>query len=90
MLRALRQAGLAGKKKFFGFDTSDFLLDGLRKQEINGLVVQDPRQMGYLSMKAAVGAAKGAPIKDPVILTDAVMVTLDNYQTPEIRALLVP
>jgi len=90
MLRTLRQAGLAGKKKFVGFDTTDFLLDGLEKQEINGLVVQDPRQMGYLSMKAALAAARGAAMKDQTILTDAVMVTRDNYRKPEIRALLVP
>lgn len=90
MLRALRQAGLAGKKKFVGFDTTYFLLDGLDKQEINGLVLQDPRQMGYLSMKAALAAARGAAIKDPIILTDAVMVTRDNYSKPEIQALLVP
>lgn len=90
VLRALRQAGLAGKRKFVGFDTSDFLLDGLKKQEINGLVVQDPREMGYLSMKAALAAARGAAIKDRTILTDAVMVTRDNYGKPEIQALLVP
>lgn len=90
MLRALRQAGLAGKKKFVGFDTTDFLLDGLKKQEIHGLVVQDPRQMGYLSMKAAVASARGEGIKEALILTDAVMVTLDNVQKPAIQALLVP
>ena len=90
MLRALRQAGLAGKKKMVGFDTTDFLLDGLKKQEINGLVVQDPRQMGYLSMKAAVAAVRGAPVKEATILTEAVMVTRDNYRKPEIQALLVP
>lgn len=90
MLRALRQANLAGKKKFVGFDTTEFLLEGLGKQEINGLVVQDPRQMGYLSMKAAVAAARGTAVKDQTILTDAVMVTLDNYGKPEIQALLVP
>ncbi len=90
VLRALRQAGLAGKRKFVGFDTSDFLLDGLKKQEINGLVVQDPREMGYLSMKAALAAARGAAIKDRTILTDAVLVTRDNYGKPEIQALLVP
>jgi ribose transport system substrate-binding protein len=89
-LRALRQAGIAGKKKFVGFDTTDFLLNGLKKQEIHGLVVQDPRQMGYLSMKAAVAAARGAPIREATILTDAVMVTRDNVQKPEIQALLVP
>jgi ribose transport system substrate-binding protein len=90
MLRALRQAGLAGKKKFIGFDTTEFLLDGLKRQEIHGLVVQDPRQMGYQAMKAAVAAAKGAAIKSPLILTDAVMVTQENYQKPEIRSLLTP
>jgi ribose transport system substrate-binding protein len=90
ILRALRQAGLAGKKKFLGFDTTGFLLDGLRKQEIHGLVVQDPRQMGYLAMKAAVAAARGTAIKPQLILTEAVMVTLENYQKPEIQALLVP
>jgi ribose transport system substrate-binding protein len=90
MLRALRQTGLAGKKKFVGFDTTEFLMDGLKKQEIHSLVIQDPRQMGYLSMKAAVAAARGTPIKDAVIPTDAVLVTLDNYQKPEIQALLVP
>lgn len=89
-LRALRQAGLAGQKKLVSFDTTEFLLDGLRKEEIHGLVVQDPRQMGYLSVKAAVAAAKGTPVKNAVILTEAVMVTRENYQKPEIRALLVP
>ncbi|WP_373997168.1 substrate-binding domain-containing protein [Duganella sp. SG902] len=90
VLRALRQTGLAGQKKFVCFDTTEFLLDGLRKDEIHGLVVQNPRQMGYLSVKAAVAAVKGTPIKNPTILTDAVMVTRDNYQKPEIRALLIP
>lgn len=89
-LRALRQAGLAGKKKFVGFDTTAFLLEGLKKREIDGLVVQDPREMGYLSMKAALAAVRGAPIKDATILTDAVMVTRDNVQKPEIQELLVP
>ena len=90
MLRALRQAGLAGKKKFVGFDTTDFLLEGLKKQEIHGLVVQNPRQMGYRGMKAAIAAARGAPLKEASIVTDAVLVSLENVQRPEIESLLVP
>jgi len=90
VLRALRQAGMAGQKKFVSFDTTEFLLDGLRKDEIHGLVVQNPRQMGYWSMKAAAAAARGAPIKNSMILTEAVMVTRENYQKPEIQTLLVP
>lgn len=99
MLRALREAGLAGKKKFIGFDSTDYLLDGLEKQQINGLIVQDPRQMGYLGLKAAVAAVKNTPVNalkknsspnDTTIFTEAKMVTLENYRKPEIRMLLVP
>ena len=90
MLRALRQTGQAGKAKVVGFDTSDFLLEGLKKREIHGLVLQNPRQMGYRGMKAAIAAARGAPFKERDVVTDAVMVSLENYQRPEIQSLLVP
>lgn len=90
MLRALRQTGLAGKKKFVGFDTTDFLLDGVRKGEIQSLIIQNPRQMGYLGMKAAVAAARGKRAREPVIFTEAVAVTLENLDRPEIHNLLVP
>lgn len=90
MLRALRQAGLAGKKKFVGFDSTSFLLEGLERQEINGLIVQDPRQMGYVGLKAALAAVKNAPFESRFIFIDAVLVTLENYRKPEIRALLLP
>jgi ribose transport system substrate-binding protein len=46
--------------------------------------------MGYLGLKAAIAATKNSPFKDRNIFVDAVMVTLENYQRPEIRALLVP
>ncbi len=90
MLRALRELGVAGKKKFIGFDSTVFLLDGLAQQEINGLVVQNPRQMGYLGIKAAIAAVRNAPVKDRIIFTGAIMVTPANHKSPEIQSLLVP
>lgn len=92
MLRGLRQLDLTGKKNFIGFDATDFLLDGLARREINGLVVQDPRQMGYLAIKAAIAAVRNTSAKDKgsVIHTPAILVTPENYQSPEIRTLLVP
>jgi ribose transport system substrate-binding protein len=99
MLRALREAGLAGKKKFIGFDSTEFLLDGLAKREIDGLIVQDPRKMGYLGIKAAIAAVKDVPVNTLVkgvasngttIFTDAKMVTLENFRRPEIQMLLSP
>lgn len=90
MLRALHQAGLAGKKKFVGFDSTSFLLDGLERGQINGLVVQDPRLMGYLGIKAALAAVNNAPLDQRTIPVEAVVVTLENYRKPAIRALLIP
>lgn len=88
VLRALRNAGRAQKTKLVGFDSSDFLFDGLEKHDVDALVVQDPRQMGYLSIKAAVAAINNASIKDKTIFTPAKLVTLENHQTPEIRKLI--
>lgn len=90
MLRALRQAGLAGKKKFVGFDSTAFLLQGLERHEIDGLIVQDPRRMGYLALKAAVAAVEHVPVENRTLFVDAVLVTQENYRKPEIRALLIP
>ena len=90
MLRALRQVGLAGKKKFVGFDATAFLLGGLERQEIHGLVVQDPRRMGYLSLKAALAAVKNLPCESRSVFVDVVMVTQENYRKPDIATLLTP
>jgi ribose transport system substrate-binding protein len=90
MLRALRHAGRAGKTKFVGFDSTDFLLDGLEKGEIHALVVQNPRQMGYLGMQAAIAAANGIPVPDRIIHTDAIAVTRGNLRDPDILKLLIP
>ena len=39
MLLALRQAGLAGKARFVGFDASPPLVEALRKGEIGALIM---------------------------------------------------
>ncbi len=88
MLRALREAGLAGKVKFIGFDASDFLLEALEKQEINGLLIQDPYQMGYLGVKAAAAAARNAPMKDRILFTETTLVNRENYRHADIRKMM--
>ena len=42
MLLALRQAGLAGKIRFVGFDSSSRLIEAVDRGEIDALVLQDP------------------------------------------------
>jgi ribose transport system substrate-binding protein len=87
MLRALQQSGWAGKVKFVGFDSSTTLIEGLTKGEINALVLQNPRQMGYLGVKTMVDHIKKTKVEKRID-TGAVLVTGDNMKDPEIAKLL--
>lgn len=87
MLLALRQEGLAGKIKFVGFDASPPLVDALKRGEINALIVQNPRKMGYETVKTLVRHLHGEKV-EPVIDTGVAVVTKENLDKPEIRALI--
>ena len=87
MLLALKRNNLAGSKKFVGFDTSPGLMEGLRKDEIQALVVQNPKKMGHEAVKALVAKMKGERVPT-VIDSGAALITQENLDTPEIQALL--
>jgi len=87
MLFALRQNGLAGKKKFVGFDASPTLLQALKKGDIQALVAQNPQQMGYMGVKTAVAALRKQKV-DTRIDTGCVLVTKENMDKPEIKTVL--
>jgi ribose transport system substrate-binding protein len=89
MLRALQTAGLAGKVKFVGFDSSESLVKALRAGEINGLSVQNPFNMGYLGVKTAVAAIKGEAVEKRID-TGVIMVTPENVDQPDMAELLSP
>jgi ribose transport system substrate-binding protein len=87
MLLALRQNGLAGKKKYVGFDSSSILLQALKKGDIQALVAQNPKQIGYVGVKTLVAAIRGEKV-DQRIDTGCHLVTKDNIDTPELKAVL--
>jgi ribose transport system substrate-binding protein len=89
MLRVLEDGGNAGKVHFVGFDSSDKLIAALSKGEIDGLVVQNPRKMGYLSVKALVDAIHGKTV-DQTVDTGATLVTKANMSQPDIAELIAP
>lgn len=89
MLLALRSRGLTGKLTFIGFDASEGLLDGMRKGEIQGLVVQDPMKMGYLGVKTAVEHLRGQAV-EPRIDTGVVLITPESIDSPEMDELINP
>ncbi|MFC1607739.1 substrate-binding domain-containing protein [Candidatus Latescibacterota bacterium] len=88
-LRALQERGLAGKVTFVGFDSSQKLIEALEKQELQGLVVQNPVMMGYRSVQIAVKLLKGEPYEKHVD-TGVVMATPENMHDEEIGKLLRP
>ena len=87
MLRVLQDNKWAGKVKFVGFDSSEKLIDGLKNDEIDGLVLQNPRKMGYLGVKTMLDVLEKKPV-EKVVDTGAVLVTKANMSEPEVAKLL--
>ncbi len=88
-LRALQHFGLAGRVKLVGFDSSIKLIQALEKNEIQGLVLQDPMKMGYLSVRVLLDHIQGRPVEKRID-TGVSLATPENMNQPEIRNLLEP
>ena len=88
-LLALQARNLAGKKAFVGFDSSPELVEALGKNEINALVLQNPFNMGYQSVKAVVDHLRGKEVPKRID-TGVYLVTHDNMDEPENKKLLSP
>lgn len=89
MLRALVDAGHAGEVKLVGFDANESLVEALRRNQIHGLVLQDPVRMGEVAVRTAVAHLRGEEVETRID-TGATMVTSDNMEEPENAALLSP
>ena len=89
MLRALDQAGLAGKFPFVGFDTNEALLQGLKDKKVSALAVQDPFQMGYTAVRNIFNSIQKKPFEANVD-TGAVLLDLENLDTEEVQKIINP
>jgi ribose transport system substrate-binding protein len=87
MLVALRKHNLAGQVRFIGFDSSEELVRGLEREEIDALIVQDPRNMAYLAVKTMVDHLKGEEVPERID-TGVRVVDRANLSEPEVRQLL--
>lgn len=86
-VRAVKQRG--AKVKIVGFDASEELIAEMKAGHIDSIVVQDPFKMGYLSTQALAERLAG---REPERLIDsgAYLITPENVDTPEMRAILFP
>ena len=87
-LRALQERELTGKLVFVGFDTSSKLVNAMQAGEIQGLSLQHPFRMGYLSVKTVVEYLRGKPVEKN-INTGVYLATPENMDEPEMKALLM-
>lgn len=77
------------KVKLVGFDSSPQLIESLKNGAIDSLVVQDPFQMGYKAMVAAVTKLKGGTPERIQNITPT-LVTRENMNSPEVQKKINP
>lgn len=88
-LEALKQTGLAGQVQFVAFDPSDRLIAGMSDGSVAGIVLQDPYQMGFQSVKTIVAHLAGEDVQ-AVISTGEFVATAENQNQPPFDRLLHP
>jgi len=89
MLSALQDIGKAGKVQFVGFDNSPLFIDAMRADQLHGVVVQNPFNMGYLGVKTMVDRLQGKPVEKKID-TGVMLVMKENLDSPEVQTLLHP
>ena len=80
----VREAQMEGKIKIVGFDTSDPIVEAIRKGVVSADVVQYPYRVGQLGVEMMVDALQGKPIQRQVN-TPFVVATPQNIDTPEVQ-----
>lgn len=80
----LREADRVGKVHIVGFDTSDPIVEDIRKGIVDADIVQYPYQVGQLGVEMMVAALQGKPIEREVH-TPFVVATPKTIDTPEVQ-----
>ena len=80
----VREAQMEGKIKIVGFDTSDPIVEAIRKGVVAADIVQYPYRVGQLGVEMMVDALQGKPVQRQVN-TPFVVATPQNIDTPEVQ-----
>jgi ribose transport system substrate-binding protein len=86
--QAVKARKLAGKVKIVAFDPSPEILPLFEEGTIQAIISQDPYQMGYQGVAAIDAFKKKQPIASKNVLLPPVLITPENYKTPEVVKLL--
>ena len=80
----VREAQREGKIRIVGFDTSDPIVEAVRKGIVSADIVQYPYRVGQLGVEMMVAALQGKPVERQVN-TPFVVATPANIDTPEVQ-----
>ena len=80
----VREAQREGAIKIVGFDTSDPIVEAIRKGVVSADIVQYPYRVGQLGVEMMVDVLQGKPVERQVN-TPLVVATPGNIDTPEVR-----
>ena len=89
MLKALDDKQLSGKVKFVGFDSDPIFVDALAAGKMDGIVLQDPVNMGYTAVKTMVAHLKGEDVEKEISTGEA-LATPGNMNEDRMSELLHP
>jgi ribose transport system substrate-binding protein len=90
MMLALKDIGRAGGAvKLVGFDSGTQSVEGLKRGDLQALVVQNPMRMGYLGVHTIVKHLQGQPYEKHVD-TGVSLVTTETMDQTEMKELLFP
>lgn len=89
MLLALKKSNMNKKMKFVGFDASEKLIGALKEGDVDGLVVQNPFNMGYLAVKTMADHLRGKKVEKRID-TGARLVTKENLEDPAVKEIIQP
>lgn len=87
--RAIAERGLEEQVAVVAFDSDEAEIGYLQGGQIKALVVQNPFRMGYEGVQTAVAAINGEEVERNID-TGVTVVTMENFDTPEVQALLYP
>ncbi len=89
MLLALQDVGRAGQVRFVGFDSSESFVTAMRNGQLDGIVLQNPFEMGYQGVKTMVAHVRGEQVQ-PRVDTGVTIVTPENLDSEASKSLLNP
>lgn len=87
---AIEELNCAGGVQAYGFDSNILCIDMLEEGYLDGLIVQSPYTMGYLSIQTAYQLGRKKDVDQKEVYTDTTIVTRENMYEEAIQKSIFP